>query len=321
MSDQPDYDSPWKDILERFFFDFVEFFFPEVHAGIDWDREYTFLDKEFQELVRDSEMGRRLADKLVRVHTRDGEPLMVLTHIEVQGTYERDFAERIYVYNYRIYDKFRFPVVSLAVLTDERPRWRPASFGYKRWGFRLEMEFPMAKLLDYNNMASLENNPNPFAIVVMAHLKAMETRHVPYERFEWKWHLTMALYERGYKKQDVIHLFQFIDWIMTLPEELKKSFSQRIIAYEEERKMKFINCVEEHYMEKGMLTDAREMVAEVISARFSQIPEKILKAISTIEDRNILRELHKKAVLTLSLEQFESDFEGYANLSTPVHSL
>jgi len=317
MSDDPDYDSPWKDILERFFFDFVEFFFPDVHAGIDWDREYTFLDKEFQQLVRDSEMGRRLVDKLVRVYTRDGEPLMVLTHIEVQGTYERDFAERMYVYNYRIYDKFRFPVVSLAVLTDERPTWRPASFGYKRWGFRLEMEFPMTKLLDYNDMATLENNPNPFAIVVMAHLKVLETRHAPHERIEWKWHLTMALYERGYEKQDVLHLFQFIDWIMTLPDELKRSFSQRIIAYEEDRKMKFINCVEEHYMEKGMekgmLADAREMVAEVISARFSQIPEKIAKAISTIEDRNILKELHKKAVLTRSLEQFESEFQGYAN--------
>ena len=260
--------------------------------------------------------GRRLADKLVRVYTRDGEPLMILTHIEVQGTYEPDFAERMYVYNYRIYDKFRFPVVSLAVLTDEGPRWRPAYFGYKRWGFRLEMEFPMAKLLDYNDIASLENNSNPFAIVVMAHLKVLETRHAPHERFEWKWRLTMALYERGYKKQDVIQLFQFIDWIMTLPDELKKSFSQRIITYEEERKMKFINCVEEHYMEKGMekgmLADAREMVVEVISARFSQIPEKIAKAISTIKDRNILKELHKKAVLTLSLEQFESDFRNFS---------
>ena len=89
-------------------------------AGIDWDREYTFLDKEFQQLVRDSEVGRRLADKLVKVHTRDGEPLMVLTHVEVQGKYEPDFTERLYVYNYRIYDKFRCPVVSLAVLTDEK---------------------------------------------------------------------------------------------------------------------------------------------------------------------------------------------------------
>jgi hypothetical protein len=51
----------------------------------------------------------------------------------------------------------------------------------------------------------------------------------------------------------------------------------------------------------------------VISTRFSQIPENILKAISTIEDQNILKELLKKAVLTRSLEQFESEFQGYVN--------
>jgi hypothetical protein len=34
MSDQPGYDSPWKDILERFFFDFVGFFFP--HRSISF---------------------------------------------------------------------------------------------------------------------------------------------------------------------------------------------------------------------------------------------------------------------------------------------
>jgi glutamine synthetase len=104
---------------------------------------------------------------------------------------------------------------------------------------------------------------------------------------------------------------------MTLPNELKKSFSQRVFAYEEERKMRFISSIEElgmeKGMEKGMLTNAREMVAEVIATRFSQIPENILKAISTIEDQNILKELLKKAVLTRSLEQFESEFQGYAN--------
>ncbi len=31
-----DYDSPWKDILERYFEDFMAFFFPEAHKNIDW---------------------------------------------------------------------------------------------------------------------------------------------------------------------------------------------------------------------------------------------------------------------------------------------
>ena len=216
MPDDPDYDSPWKDILERFSLNLQAFSSPLFIRALTGIGNSTFLDKEFQQLVRDSEMGRRLADKLVRVHTLDGSPLMLLIHVEVQGSHETNFAERMYVYNYRIYDKYRCPVVSLAVLTDDSRTWRPDSFTFGCWGFSLEMVFPIVKLLDYNNMAELENNSNPFAVVVMAHLKARETRHNTDERYEWKWHLTLELYERGYDKQDVIHLFLFIDWVMTL---------------------------------------------------------------------------------------------------------
>lgn len=39
-----DYDSPWKEILERYFCDFMAFFFPHAAAQIDWSRGYETLD-------------------------------------------------------------------------------------------------------------------------------------------------------------------------------------------------------------------------------------------------------------------------------------
>jgi hypothetical protein len=62
-----DYDSPWKEILEAYFRDFIEFFFPHIEPEIAWERGYDFLDKELQQVVRDAELGRRYADKLVKV--------------------------------------------------------------------------------------------------------------------------------------------------------------------------------------------------------------------------------------------------------------
>jgi hypothetical protein len=50
--------------------------FSEAYAGIDWARGYEFLDKELQQVVRDAELGRRLADKLVKVWRVDGEAEM-----------------------------------------------------------------------------------------------------------------------------------------------------------------------------------------------------------------------------------------------------
>jgi hypothetical protein len=45
---QTEFDSPWKDILELYFEDFIRFFLPAAHAEIDWDRPPEFLDKELQ---------------------------------------------------------------------------------------------------------------------------------------------------------------------------------------------------------------------------------------------------------------------------------
>ena len=65
-----DYDSPWKEAIEQYFPDFMAFFFPEIHAGIAWDQGYEFLDSELERVVRDATIGRRYADKLVKVFLR-----------------------------------------------------------------------------------------------------------------------------------------------------------------------------------------------------------------------------------------------------------
>lgn len=38
-----DFDSPWKEMLENYFPDFMAFFFPEAYQDIDWSRGYDVL--------------------------------------------------------------------------------------------------------------------------------------------------------------------------------------------------------------------------------------------------------------------------------------
>jgi len=108
-----DYDSPWKDILTRYFQEFMAFFFPGIATEIAWERGYELLDKEFQKVVRQAKTGRRYADLLVRVFQRNGEERWVLVHVEVQGARDREFAKRMFTYNYRIFDRYDRPVVAL----------------------------------------------------------------------------------------------------------------------------------------------------------------------------------------------------------------
>lgn len=88
----PDYDSPWKEMLDGYFPAFMAFFFPEAHADIDWTRGYESLDTDLPQIVRDAALGTRLADKLMQVWRRDGVEQIVLVHTEIQGSREADFA-------------------------------------------------------------------------------------------------------------------------------------------------------------------------------------------------------------------------------------
>ena len=111
--------------LDSYFEQFLALLFPEVHGQIDWSRGHESLDKEFQQVVREAELGRRYVDKLVKVWTTDGQESWVLVDVEVQTARDVEFPKRMYVYNYRVFDRYNRPVASLAVLADNDPAWRP----------------------------------------------------------------------------------------------------------------------------------------------------------------------------------------------------
>ena len=120
MSDPLDFDSPWQEMLEQYFQDFLAFFFPVAHVGVAWSRGYAFLDTELQQITQDAALGRQLADKLIQVWRRDGKEAWVLVHIKVQHQHETAFARRMLRYFYRLLEQYNRQVVSQAVLGDAR---------------------------------------------------------------------------------------------------------------------------------------------------------------------------------------------------------
>jgi hypothetical protein len=82
--------------------------------------------------------------------------------------------------DYDIADVYNRQVVSLAILADDDPDWRPGRYEDELWGWSVRMNWPVVKLLDFSDRETeLEKSKNPFATVVLAHLKALETRKDP----------------------------------------------------------------------------------------------------------------------------------------------
>jgi hypothetical protein len=133
-----DYDGGWKEVLEHYFRSFLELCFPAASAEIDWNAPFEFLDKELEEVVRDADLGKQRADKLVKVQRLDGVAEWVLVHVEVQAQRDPDLPLRMYRYHHRISDRYGRAVVSLAVLADPLPDWRPGAYEEDLWGCRLQ---------------------------------------------------------------------------------------------------------------------------------------------------------------------------------------
>jgi hypothetical protein len=307
-----DYDSPWKEALDVYFEAFLLFFFPRVHADIDWSRRWESLDKELQQVVRDAELGRRYADMLVKVWLRDGRECWLLIRVEVQGRFEADFARRIYVYNYRIFDRYNHEVVSLVVLADDDPGWRPRTFWQGRWGCRSGIEFESVKLLDY---AGREASDNPFAKVVPAHLKTLETRGKDADRHAWKVRLVRNLYECGLGAQDVRELFRLIDWMMELPPALGALFWEEVKEIQKEKHMPFITTPErigmekgmKEGMEKGMKEGRREGlllgVEEVLRTNFGEEGVRLMPEIQALDDAEKIKAVLRAALIAASIDE------------------
>ncbi|WP_306426890.1 hypothetical protein [Nostoc sp. CHAB 5836] len=62
----------------------------------------------------------------------------------------------MFIYNYRIYDRYKRTVASLAILGDEHINWRPNRFGYELFGTKVEFQFPIVKF----------SRPKTFAIAL-----------------------------------------------------------------------------------------------------------------------------------------------------------
>ncbi len=271
-----DYDGPWKEAIERHFADFLLFFFPSAHAQIDWSQPLVFLDQVLRAAIRDTEIGKRIVDKLARVTRRGGEEEWIYLHLEVQGQLDASFAERMFVCHSRLFDRYRKPIASLAVLADERPNWRPDSYSHEALDCRIEMRYPTVKLLDWvGSEARLEDSTNPFSVVTLAHLATQVTRNDPSARYLAKCSIAKRLYRMGLERRQLIDFFNVIDWLMSLPKSLASAFSDNLMSLEEELKMPYMNSIERLKLEQGMVLGQARMLARLLARRFGELPDSV----------------------------------------------
>ncbi len=98
------YDETWKEAITEYFDSFLQFFYPEIYPKVDWNKKPISLDKELEQITAAAETQKRHADKLFQVWLLNEQIIWILIHIEVQSQYDKEFNQRMFIYNYRAFD-------------------------------------------------------------------------------------------------------------------------------------------------------------------------------------------------------------------------
>lgn len=191
-------------------------------------------------------------------------------------------------YHARLFDRDRIPVVSLAVLGDEEPGWRPSAFGYALWGCELALRFPTVKLLDLEP-ATLALTKNPFATLALLHRDAQETRGNPAERLRRRASRYRALLRQTYSASDIRTLLRLMEHVLRLSPALAEEARATIRQVElEETGM---DTLLTSFEELARLEERQAMVlrqlnrklgplADTLQARVAGLPPEALLTLS-----------------------------------------
>jgi hypothetical protein len=300
------FDGPWKHILDLYFEQFIAYCWPSKYAEIDWSKGYKMLDKELTKITRKSKTGQKVVDKLVEIYLKNGDATCLFLHIEIDGGSKASLPERMFTYNTRLRDRYKKPIASLAILIDGNKNFRPNTYKEAIWGTSIEMHFPIIKILDYQDrIPELNASSNPFAQVILAQLAAIK-KEQPLARLDTKILLIKQLYKKGWKKENLFALLEFIDWILALPPELELQCTEIIDKIEEQAKMAYVTSFERVGIQKGKLLGESELLVNLLTTKFQSVPALYLEKIKQAP-RDTLTSWARKLLFAPKIEDVFTD--------------
>ena len=261
-------DTLWKSILEEIFDDFLFFFFPDADKLFDLTKGFEYLDKELEQLFppEQNEYATRYVDKLVKVFTLTGSEQWILIHIEIQGYNDKHFAQRMFTYFYRIFDKYNKPITAFAIFTEENKQFKPNVFEQEFLGTRLRYEFNIYKVIDQSEEELSQSN-NPFAQVILTVLAAIKSKGLEEEEvFNIKIELTRRLLSKNIPKNKIRAIMNFLRYYIHFENpEMNLKFDKEIDEITQNKKTMgieefLLDRAEKKGIEKGRIEVVKSLL-------------------------------------------------------------
>jgi len=303
-------DQLFKELLQIFFREFMELFFPSVAARLDFSR-VTFLDKEtFTDI---SQGEQREADVVARAHTLEGDPEIILAHIEVEARRRSVFPTRMFEYYMVFRLRYRLPIYPIVVylssgaggLTAERHEERLFDeqvnlFTYRAVGLP---DLPADEYLEHENplgpALSALMKPSELGRVVQKYrsLRAMARTKLDDARKAVLTNIIEIYLPLNTSEQD--------DFQALLEGIEGKEIRDMISVYEQRGVERGIEQGIEQGIERGIEQGKRDSLFRLLRGKFGDLPDRIISRIEGIHDAAELDRLFDQAMQVSALKDLD----------------
>jgi len=298
-----EHDRLFKELLSTFFVEFLDLFLPQVSSQIERD-SVRFLPQEYFADLTTGE--KKIIDLLAEVKLSGGDAV-ILIHLEAQASSETDFAQRMFFYFARLYQKYGHRIYPIVVFSFDEPfREEPCKHCVEFAGLKI-LEFNFASIqLNRLHWQDYLNQPNPVAAALMAKMQ-IDLGDRPQVKAECLRLLTTLSLDPA----RVELISGFVDTYLRLNAQEEGMFQAEIGKLDESEQVGVMQIVAswmeqgieqgiEQGMKRGAEQEARSLILRLLTRRIGDVPPDT-----------------RSQIQSLSLSQIESLGEALLDFSQP----
>ena len=311
QTEATDHDRLFKELLQNFFPDFMQAFFPAMYREMDFS-SLKFLQ---QEIITDVTAGKKhIVDLLAEVKLK-GEDSVIIIHVENQAQYQKDFSRRMFIYFSRIFEKTDKIIVPIVVFSYDTPKEEPQglTLGFLSRTF-LNFRYLTLELKKKHWRDFVESN-NPLALAFMCKMGFK-----PEERVQIKLAFMNKLAGLPLNAAQKTLLTGFFETYLILNCKEEKIFYRelkKLSPEEVERVLEITTSWHKKGWQKGKREGKREgklegqaqILMQVMKKRFPQVPPSWEEKLRKLSEEN-LSALTEAVLEATSLEDLEHFFKN-----------
>ena len=292
-----EYDQLFKILLKTFFKQFIELFFPEVAPRLDW-LEIEFLE---QEKFTDIPAGAsRYVDVVAKVATKEGEPELILVHVDVEHPWRSTFPFRMFEYYALLRLRHRLPVFPIAILPERKIKgfepetYSEGLFGHEFLSFNY-FHIGLKGILvdDYWD----DDNPISWGFASLMDSGERERALLLIECYR-------RVKDSSLNEAEKSVLLNFIVTCFQLTPDEETDF-QRLLEQEEEYQE--VREMRGTYFDKLERQGMQKILTRQLQAKFGPLPQEVVDKVQKIESENELTQIAEKFITASSLAELGLD--------------